>query len=277
MADRNQRNRPEPYPCPFGCGVEVPDDARFCPNCKKQVVEHCIDCGRRIKRPRGDKACPGCGALPITVVGTATPVAQSTNKCKFCGAAHDANATRCPQCNSFTKSFKRLCTSCKKEVGLTDNDCKHCGVHFTYSLDDGHKIFRHIQCRKCSRPPVEYDDWMVLRSIPFVFQTEAGVKIAALQSHPQGEDIIRHYFGEDDLATWRSGNDQEPWDFPTNRQLIEFLNNFACLCKQKDWKLARLHGAWKHAQPHVQTGSKAAGSFLVEALKQMAKALGLMR
>lgn len=260
--DRDRATRSRDSPCPFGCGAEVHADARYCPECGKKVVEFCPECGGRIRRPRGDRVCPGCGARPTTatVVGGSTPP-NIEGRCKICTAALDLDTKHCPDCNALTKPFKRLCPSCKKEAGLTDNKCPHCGIHFVYSLDTGHKVFRYIVCQNCGRES-EFDDWMALRGILCVFQTEPGAKIASLPPDERAAQFVQHYFGEDDLRAYLSGADEAPWDFPTNELLLEFLHNFSCVCKARAWTLSAARGMWKHAKPHVTRTGQTVGSTL---------------
>lgn len=265
MAERTRQE--QPYPCPFGCGVEVPATARFCPGCSRQVVEFCSDCGHRIKRPRAG-ACPGCGAVPATVGDPhVVPPRGLPRQCAVCKTFLEGRA-QCPTCHALAKPFKRLCTACKAEVvPQTADDCSKCGERFVISFDPQgsgllgarHKVARYIICGRCRAFGMQFDDWMLLYGIPFVFQTEWGVKSSYFASEEDADNIIGRFFGPDDLRAYRSGNDEAPWDFPSNNLLVEFCNGFSCpKCKARDWRLSASQALWGHAQPHVIKGSKTA-------------------
>ncbi|MBI2053281.1 MAG: hypothetical protein HYT41_00855 [Candidatus Sungbacteria bacterium] len=106
---------------------------------------------------------------------------------------------------------------------------------------------------------MQYDDLMLLYGIPFVFQTERGVKSSYFASEEDADVIIGRFFGSDDLQAYRSGHDEAPWDFPDNLLLVEFLNGFSCQqCRARDWTLSATQALWGHAQPHVIKGGKTA-------------------
>ena len=284
MAEERTR-REQPYPCPFGCGIDVPATARFCPGCTRQVVEFCPDCGHRIKRPRAG-ACPGCGAVPVTAGARPIPVRGLPRQCAVCKTALEGR-TQCPTCHALAKPFKRLCTACRAEViPPTEDSCGKCGEHFVFAYDPqsnnlfgaGHKVARYIVCRRCRKFGRQFDDFMVLYGIPFVFQTERGVKSGYFASDEDADQIIGHFFGPDDLQAYQSGNDEAPWDFPSNQLLVEFLNGFSCQqCKARDWALSAAQALWEHFQPHVQAGGKAAGGIIGQGIQEIFKALETLR
>jgi membrane protease subunit (stomatin/prohibitin family) len=75
--------------CP-ACKQPVPNDAKFCPHCGKQliIIKKCPYCGDDI--PLNAKFCPSCGRL--------VDEKPQEKKCPHCGAMNLPNATFCNQC-----------------------------------------------------------------------------------------------------------------------------------------------------------------------------------
>ena len=74
------------------CGMEVPDDKKFCPKCGTSLSSSevhkmgrvCDNCGEEI--PAGTKFCPNCGAV------------ETEERCPKCGVIVSKNDPFCQNC-----------------------------------------------------------------------------------------------------------------------------------------------------------------------------------
>lgn len=225
----------------------------------------CSKCGYWLKQ--GWKHCPRCGT-PISEInnqklpeGYSNP--KESVKCGLCKAELPAGTTKCPKCGRLVKNFKRLCPYCKREIGLTDDSCKHCGKQFPMTIDK----LPQIVCGNCGRSG-EIDDWFVSRNLPFLFQTERGVKTGCFKDK---ETVLKNYklFFEHPKRkeTWRDENDIEedeaPWGFRDRQAAQKFISAFPCSpCGAKNWKLSVFKRFWDAAPGGEKIGKSIGGGLL---------------
>lgn len=188
-------------------------------------------------------------------------------KCHFCGAEISKDAHHCDRCKSVQRKFKRLCPYCKKEVDEKANQCLHCNKKFPIVL--GSERFAYIVCSFCKRYS-EIDDWMAVRRLPFLFQTEKEDKIKAMPSGTADSAAALklkyfspgHVTSSEQVLRSLQASDESAWCFTDENHAKKFVAQFPCICGHTAWNFSRVAWAVDKAAPIVKKTATKAGSGL---------------
>jgi len=207
------------------------------------------------------KHCPACGAS----TGIVDDKVESPSECGLCKAKLPSGTTKCSKCGRIVKDFKRLCPYCKKVIGLTDDSCRHCGKQFPITIDK----LPQIVCGSCGRSE-EIDDWFGFRNLPFLFQTERGVKVGCFKDKEIALKNYKLFFEHSKRPeTHRDemdiSEDEKPWSFRDKQTAQMFVNAFPCPslnCGGKNWKLSIFKRFWGAAPSAERIGKGVGTGFL---------------
>ncbi|OGZ35479.1 MAG: hypothetical protein A3E90_02790 [Candidatus Portnoybacteria bacterium RIFCSPHIGHO2_12_FULL_40_11] len=183
----------------------------------------------------------------------------------MCKAKLPSGTTKCSKCGRIVKDFKRLCPYCKKVIGLTDDSCRHCGKQFPITIDK----LPQIVCGSCGRSE-EIDDWFGFRNLPFLFQTERGVKVGCFKDKEIALKNYKLFFEHSKRPeTHRDemdiSEDEKPWSFRDKQTAQMFVNAFPCPslnCGGKNWKLSIFKRFWGAAPSAERIGKGVGTGFL---------------
>lgn len=102
------------------CGNEIQPEQKFCPDCGKPNTQLVAETS--VAKPintKNDKVCPKCGSSKYE---------PFHGWCEDCGDIQTTSGQSSETNPQVSNSNLTSCPACKKQVGITANQCPHCGT-----------------------------------------------------------------------------------------------------------------------------------------------------